>query len=153
FTCDFGPTYRRTYQIYGDAVNLAARVMAKGQPGQALATADTLSRTRTAYELEELEPFMVKGKSEPGHAWFVGAITGSKEVERAGTPLVGRDEEMAALMGAADSAREGVGRMVDLIGEPGIGKSRLVEELEARSGIPSFWAVCDEYESSTPYFS
>jgi class 3 adenylate cyclase/tetratricopeptide (TPR) repeat protein len=153
FTCDFGPTYRRTYQIYGDAVNLAARVMAKGQPGQALATADTLSRTRTAYELEELEPFMVKGKSEPVHAWIVGAITGSKEVERAGTPLVGRDEEMAALMGAADSAREGVGRMVDLIGEPGIGKSRLVEELEARSGIPSFWAVCDEYESSTPYFS
>jgi class 3 adenylate cyclase/tetratricopeptide (TPR) repeat protein len=153
FTCDFGPTYRRTYQIYGDAVNLAARVMAKGQPGQALATADTLSRTRSAYELEELEPFMVKGKSEPVHAWIVGAIAGSKEVERAGTPLVGRDEEMAALTGAADSAREGLGRVVELIGEPGIGKSRLVQELEAHSGIPSFWAVCDEYESSTPYFS
>jgi class 3 adenylate cyclase/tetratricopeptide (TPR) repeat protein len=153
FTCDFGPTYRRTYQIYGDAVNLAARVMAKGQPGQALATADTLSRTRTAYELEELEPFMVKGKSEPVHASVVGAIAGSKEVERTGTPLVGRDEEMAALTGAADSARGGEGRVVELIGEPGIGKSRLVQELETRSGIASFWAVCDEYESSTPYFS
>ena len=134
FTCDFGPTYRRTYQIYGDAVNLAARVMAKGQPGQALATADTLSRTRTAYELEELEPFMVKGKAEPVHASIVGAIAGSKEVERAGTPLVGRDEEMAVLIGAADSAREGRGRVVELIGEPGIGKSRLVEELRGALG-------------------
>jgi class 3 adenylate cyclase/tetratricopeptide (TPR) repeat protein len=153
FTCDFGPTYRRTYQIYGDAVNLAARVMAKGRPGEALATADTLLRTRTAYELEELEPFLVKGKSDPVQASVVGAIAGSKEVERPGTPLVGRDEEMAALTGAADSARAGQGRVVELIGEPGIGKSRLVEELETRSGIASFWAVCDEYESSTPYFS
>jgi class 3 adenylate cyclase/tetratricopeptide (TPR) repeat protein len=153
FTCDFGPTYRRTYQIYGDAVNLAARVMAKGQAGQVLATAATLARSRTAYELEELEPFLVKGKSEPVHASVVGAVVGSKEVERAATPLVGRDEEMAALTGAADAARRGEGRVVELIGEPGIGKSRLVEELEARSQIASFWAVCDEYESSTPYFS
>jgi class 3 adenylate cyclase/tetratricopeptide (TPR) repeat protein len=153
FTCDFGPSYRRAYQIYGDAVNLAARVMAKGQPGQALATTSTLSRARTAYELEELEPFLVKGKSEPVHASVVGAVAGSKEVERTETPLVGRDEEMAALTGAADAARRGEGRVVELIGEPGIGKSRLVEELEARSQIASFWAVCDEYESSTPYFS
>jgi class 3 adenylate cyclase/tetratricopeptide (TPR) repeat protein len=153
FTCDFGPAYRRTYQIYGDAVNLAARVMAKGRPGQALATTDTLSRARTAYELDELEPFMVKGKSEPVQASVLGAIAGTREVERAGTRLVGRDAEMAALTGAADSARSGEGRLVELIGEPGIGKSRLVEELEDRSGIESFWAVCDQYESSTPYFS
>ena len=152
FTCDFGPAYRRTYQIYGDAVNLAARVMAKGQPGQALATADTLSRTRTAYELEELEPFMVKGKAEPVHASIVGAIVGSKEVERAGTPLVGRDEEMAALTDAADSARRGQGRVVELIGEPGIGKSRLVEELRGTLGDPIVLGRVRRVRVVDPYF-
>ena len=152
FTCDFGPPYRRTYQIYGDAVNLAARVMGKAEPGQVLATDATLSRARTAYELEELEPFLVKGKSEPVEASIVGAIAGAKTVERGGMPLVGRKEEMTVLIGAADSARAGEGRVVELIGEPGIGKSRLVEELETRSGIHSFWAVCEQYESSTPYF-
>jgi class 3 adenylate cyclase/tetratricopeptide (TPR) repeat protein len=152
FTCDFGPPYRRTYQIYGDAVNLAARIMAKGNPGQLLATDGTLARARTAYQLEALEPFTVKGKSEPVHASLVGAVAGAKEVQRAGTPLVGRDEEMAVLTGAAESAHAGEGRVVELIGEPGIGKSRLVEELEARSGIESFWAVCEQYESATPYF-
>ena len=153
FTCDFGPTYRRTYQIYGDAVNLAARVMAKGGPGQVLATDATLSRARTTYQLDELEPFTVKGKSEPVHASVVGAIAGAKAIEHARTPLVGRDEEMSALTGAAESARAGEGRVVELIGEPGIGKSRLVAELEARSGIASFWAVCEQYESATPYFA
>lgn len=152
FTCDFGPPYRRTYQVYGDAVNLAARVMGNGRPGQVLATDATLSRARTAYELDELEPFMVKGKSEPVKASVVGGVAGSKEVVRTGVPLVGRDAEMAVLTGAAESAQAGEGRLVELIGEPGIGKSRLVQELESRSGIHSFWAVCEQYESSTPYF-
>jgi class 3 adenylate cyclase/tetratricopeptide (TPR) repeat protein len=153
FTCDFGPPYRRAYQIYGDAVNLAARVMGKSTPGQVLATEATVSRARTAYELEQLEPFMVKGKSEPVHAFVVGAFAGQRQMEQAKTPLVGRDEEMAVLTSAADSARTGAGRLVELIGEPGIGKSRLVEELESRSGIPSLWAVCEQYESPTPYFA
>ncbi len=148
-----GPTYRRTYSIKGDAVNLAARVMGKAAPGQMLATAPVIDRSRTVFELEPLEPFMVKGKKRPVRAVSVGRVTGVKTP--AGwlqLPLVGRVREMDALLGAVGSAREGRGSLAEIVGEPGIGKSRLVQELRARcEDLAALTFGCEPYESSTPY--
>ena len=126
FAAGFGPPYRRTYSVKGDAVNLAARLMAAAGRGQILATEAVLSRSPTTFETEPLEPFHVKGKREPVQAMSVGAIAGSRGVAHGETRLIGREREMAFLQEALDSARARRGMLVELIGEPGIGKSRLV---------------------------
>jgi class 3 adenylate cyclase/tetratricopeptide (TPR) repeat protein len=157
FSGDFGPFFRRTYSVKGDAINLAARVMGKAAPGEVLATQATLDRARSAFALEPLPPFMVKGKSQPVHAVRVGPLAGAGH--RTATfgdtdlPLVGREAEMEVLTTALDDARQRRGRLVELIGEPGIGKSRLVAELRRLSDdVDVLYAACEEYESTTPYF-
>jgi class 3 adenylate cyclase/tetratricopeptide (TPR) repeat protein len=154
FAGNFGPPYRRTYSVKGDAVNLAARVMGKAAPGQILATEAIVKRSRATFDLEALEPFMVKGKAQTVQAYGVGPLTGAGGGTVTSTPFLGRDRELATLVEALDSAREWQGRIVEIVAEPGMGKSRLVEELRARAeGVIVVGAVCEEYEASTPYFA
>ncbi len=153
FAGDFGPLFRKTFSVKGDAINLAARVMGKAAPGQVLATLAVLDRSRTMFDVEVLPPFMVKGKSQPVHAASIGPVVGERVERENASPLVGREAEMAVLSGALESARAGRGNLVDLVGEPGIGKSRLVSELRSTApDLPVVTAVCDEYESSTAYY-
>jgi class 3 adenylate cyclase/tetratricopeptide (TPR) repeat protein len=153
FAGDFGPPYRRTYSVKGDSVNLAARLMAKAEPGQVLATDAVLARSRALFQSEPLAPFRVKGKAQPVTALAVGSLAGAREAERKASPLVGRDRELELLERALESARGWEGRLVELVGEPGMGKSRLLEELRARAeGVLAVAAACEEYEVSTPYF-
>ena len=153
FAGDFGPSFRRTFSVKGDAINLAARVMGKAVPGQALATTEVVERSQTLFRTTELAPFMVKGKSKPVRAVAIGELVGTRDDERTALPLAGRAEEMAVLARAAADMRTGAGRVVDIAGEAGIGKSRLVAEV--LSGVEDVVVVtspCEQYESSTPYF-
>jgi class 3 adenylate cyclase/tetratricopeptide (TPR) repeat protein len=152
FVSDFGPSFRRTFHVTGDAVNLAARVMGKAAPGQVLANEAVVSETTAAFELEPLEPFRVKGKTHPVHAYSIGSLVGTR-VASWGPPLVGRERELAVLQGALDRVRVGrSGAVVELVGEPGLGKSRLVDEIRTRGpDVIHVTAVCNEYDSATPY--
>ncbi len=113
----------------GDAVNLAARLTARARPGGVLATADVLDRAQTIYATET-EPLLVKGKEQAVMAHAVGDAIGRRPKQQPDlTPIVGREAEFARFQQAVNQARMRQLQVVELVGEPGIGKSRLVQEL------------------------
>jgi class 3 adenylate cyclase/tetratricopeptide (TPR) repeat protein len=154
FAGDVGFAFRRTYTVMGDTVNLAARLMAAAHPGRILASPDVLEHARARFQTVPVAPFTVKGKAEPVHASEVGELmeaasdTGLHDVA-----FVGREWELAELRDALAKASEGHGRAVRVVGPPGMGKSRFVQEVTA--GAQGF-AVIDlrgrMYAASTAYF-
>ena len=152
FAGDIGPSYRRTFTVMGDTVNLAARLMAKAAPGHILATPEVLERSRSEFEFESVPPFSVKGKAKPVHAVDVGERLGARTADPAGFSLVGRRHEMGVWRAMVEAAAAVSGSIVEIVGEPGVGKSRLVEEFRTvASEMEIVSATCEYYESSTPY--
>lgn len=155
FFGQFGPPYRRTMSVKGDAVNLAARLMARAAPGEVLASAAVLDRVRTSYATDPLPPFLVKGKRHQVHAARVG-----HPQERRGdggrpaaAPLVGRSREVELLDAEWRVARAGRVRVCEVVGEAGSGKSRLVAELAVRTGARVVEVRCDPYTATAPYLA
>ena len=153
FTGDFGPPYRRAYRVFGDAINTAARVMSKADAGQILSTEIVLNRSRTIFETTPIPPFAAKGKSEPVKASIVGPAVGVKESHHAARrSSAGRRSSRSS---STPSSRRAAARgsIVEIAGGPGMGKTRLIEEvLERSTDFRAIAARCEEYEASTPYF-
>lgn len=153
FAGSIGPVYRQKYSIMGDAVNLTARLMAKAEPGQVIAMPDVVERSRTVFAFTELPPFRVKGKAAPVVALSVGSAVGTRGVEEAArAPLIGRERELGRLQDALAAAGSGRGRAIEIVAEPGVGKSRLVHELRSRAvNHRVLAATADQYATSVPY--
>jgi class 3 adenylate cyclase/tetratricopeptide (TPR) repeat protein len=152
FAGDIGPSYRRTFSTMGDTVNLAARVMAHAKSGTVMATTAVLERCRTSFSVTAVPPFHVKGKSQPVEAVEVGAVddhgADTPEIRNA---IVGREAELLTIQGAWTEASGGRGQAVVLVGEPGIGKSRLLAESGRISGTEPVAVACAQYDINTPY--
>jgi class 3 adenylate cyclase/tetratricopeptide (TPR) repeat protein len=149
-----GPWFCRTYSVKGDAVNVAARLAARARPGEALVAWPTLSHASARFEHELLAPMQVKGKAAPIEVARLGSTTPQRlEPIAPDGELTGRDEEMAALRSALEDVSAGNGALVEILGEAGIGKSRLVQALLSEVDVPFYQIRCDEYETLTPYWS
>jgi len=157
FAGDYGPFYRRTYSVAGDVVNLAARLMSRAGPGDVIALPEVVERSRTSFATSALEPFLVKGKRQPVRAFSVHGLESRRDEEPldAGgwdrNAFVGREAELSVLRAAAGAATEGAGQVVEVVAPPGMGKSRLVEELLGGTTARVLRADGDIYGSATPY--
>jgi class 3 adenylate cyclase/tetratricopeptide (TPR) repeat protein len=152
FAGDVGTAHRRTFTVMGDTVNLAARLMAAARPGEIYATATVLDQARTHFVTHTLEPFSVKGKSEPVQAFRVGAATGSKSDPFGTLPFRGRDKELATLAHALETARSKRGSTVLVDAERGLGKTRLVSEF-VTSAKPDhvLWFQGESHRTGVPH--
>ncbi|HET7529322.1 MAG TPA: adenylate/guanylate cyclase domain-containing protein, partial [Mycobacteriales bacterium] len=156
FNGGFGPAFRRTWSVKGDAINLAARVMGKAEDGQLLATETLLRRSTSRLEADLLPPFMVKGKKHPVRAAVVRQVSAERPDVAADTgAYVGRRADVDALMAAAAAARQGSGAALAVLGPPGMGKSRLVDHVCRRLGEDTtvLRSFGDVYAQSTAYYA
>ncbi len=128
----YGGETRRTYGALGEEANMAARLMQAAPAGQVYVSAAAQSRTGGAFVWEQLAPLLVKGRSEPLETYrLVATLERSPTLAQAaryGLPLVGRHSELARIGAITDEVLAGHGRLIAIIAEAGLGKSRLVVE-------------------------
>jgi class 3 adenylate cyclase len=129
-------------EIFGDVPSIAARAQALAEPGSVVVTARVQRQVAGLFVAEERGSHELKGVPEPVTLFrLVRASGGGRRAgQRHLTPLVGRDEEIGMLLRRWERARQGDGQLMMIIGEPGIGKSRLIEEFHARlREVPHTW--------------
>ena len=121
-------------EIFGDVPNIAARAQALAEPGAVVVTARVQRQVVGLFVAEERGSHELKGVPEPVTLFRLVRASGGgrRSGQRHLTPLVGREEEIAMLLRRWERARQGDGQLVLIVGEPGLGKSRLIEEFHSR---------------------
>jgi class 3 adenylate cyclase len=155
-----GTDTAQEYTAMGDTVNVAARMQAAARPGSVLVTAATYRFVAPLVDVVDVGLLDLKGKTEPVHAYEITAMKRGAVVTRglAGlrSPLIGRALELSRLQQAFEVARAGQGRLACIVGEPGMGKSRLLAELRPaveRAQPTMRWVEgrCLSYGETLPY--
>jgi class 3 adenylate cyclase/tetratricopeptide (TPR) repeat protein len=154
-----GKDLKMDYTAVGDTVNLASRMQTMAEPGRILVSADVYKMARDFFNFKSRGKMSVKGKEEAVEAYEllepteVASRIGAS-VLRGLTRFVGREKEMATLREAFDKAKSGSGQVVCIVGEAGVGKSRLLLELRRTLDQQEYTYLegqCLHYGSSMPY--
>ncbi len=131
-----------TGEVYGDAPNVAARVQSAAAPGEIWITLGVHQQIAGLFVAEDKGVHELKGVAEKAQLYRIVRASGGgrRGGSRAPTPLVGRAEELDLLARRWERARRGEGQLSLIVGEPGLGKSRLIEEFRARlAETPHTW--------------
>ncbi len=129
-------------EVFGDAPNVAARVQGAAEPGTVLVTAAVQRQTAGLFVAEDKGEHRLKGLPTALTLYRIVRASGAgrRWGARILTPLVGREDELSLLMRRWERARQGEGQFVQIVGEPGIGKSRLIEEFRGKlAETPHTW--------------
>ncbi|HXX47199.1 MAG TPA: adenylate/guanylate cyclase domain-containing protein, partial [Myxococcota bacterium] len=154
-----GNELKMDYTATGDTTNLAARLQSLARPGTILVSDATWSLLRGRFQARRLGPFEVKGKSEPVIAHEVEAPVERPHSFAAAergelTPLVGRHGELAQIVHCFDALGGGLAQIVSLVGDAGMGKSRLVHEFRKKlkgREVELFEARCSSLTRAIPH--
>ncbi len=154
-----GNELKMDYTATGDTTNLAARLQSLAKPGTILVSEPTHALLRGRFKTHPVGPFDVKGKAEPvtaheveGTAERVPSFANAARGEL--TPLVGRDAELGQVLGCFDRLDSGLAQIVSVVGDAGMGKSRLVHEVRKRlknREVEVLEARCSSLTRSIPY--
>jgi class 3 adenylate cyclase/tetratricopeptide (TPR) repeat protein len=155
-----GTSFKMDYTAIGDTTNLAARLQTLANPGSILISEATHRLVRGFFVVEPTGPLDVKGKSDPVTAYEVVARAATtspmiRAAERGLTPLVGREAELARLEVAYGRLAHRALQVVAILGEAGIGKSRLVYEFRQRLGdrpATFFEGRCSSMNQAVPFY-
>ena len=127
-----GDDLKYEYNPVGGVVNLATRLKFAAKPMAVLISENTYRFVEPLFDCVDLGTIEVKGRPEPVHAYQVigskvepGQVRGLAGLE---SPMVGRDTELASLVQLCETVRAGLGRAALIVGEPGLGKTRLIVE-------------------------
>jgi len=156
-----GGEIRTEYTAMGDTTNVAARMQSSAMPGTILVSAGTYNLVKELFDFNPRGPTTIKGKSAPIVTYEVlsprtapGKVRG---LEGLASPLVGRDAEFRLINDKLNEVREGRGSFIAVVGEAGLGKSRLLAEVSAaaRSGSKVGWLESRalSYEQAVTYYS
>ncbi|RPI21504.1 MAG: adenylate/guanylate cyclase domain-containing protein, partial [Chloroflexota bacterium] len=151
----YGSSFRRTYGVLGDKVNLAARLMNAAPAGEIWCDHETVHAAGSVIDFEELPAIMVKGKSEPVNVYRPLGVKNKAQGVGAQVRIIGRKAERALLAESIQSLKENKGRVIVIEGEAGIGKSLLVYDLQQQAhqeGIETLTGSGEAVEISTPYY-
>ena len=147
-----GSDLHMDYTAVGQITHLAARMEQLADPGSTLLTPETLALAEGFVQVTSLGPMAVKGLPGPVEVYQLLGISALRSrlqaaAARGLSPFVGRDHEMEQLHRAVDQARQGRGQVVAIVGEPGVGKSRLTFELTHSHRVEG-WLVLEAGASS-----
>ena len=135
---EVGTPEKREHTVMGDTVNLAARLKDAAKRGEILVSEPVYRAARYRFDFTEEEPVSAKGMEHPVRVFRPGGEKHTPDPKRGipglSSPLVGRDRELGLLQGAVWRLAEGKGGATFVLGDPGLGKSRLREEL--RKSLP-----------------
>jgi class 3 adenylate cyclase/tetratricopeptide (TPR) repeat protein len=151
FAGPVGASFRRTYSVMGDTTNLAARLTARAPSGGVLVQASVLDRSATDFSTVDHDPVRVKGKADEIAVRVVTAVGAQRTRDHDERAFVGREHELALLRERLDGVRLGRGAAIEIVGEAGLGKTRLAHEAAAVDGLAVMHIETDPYGAHVPH--